>query len=321
MQHQRKYLSRAWHDLRAQAGWIKPVLILGLVNCIPVLGQIFVTGYLLDWAREAAWGMTRSLPNSVGDLGKRGKWGIFAIVVAILWGVLPWAAGKLFGLIPVLGWPLALLCSLVGVAAGVLADAASVRMVIYDRIAPGLQFGRTFKMAGHDLGGLARCFCISLLKVPVVVVAVIVMVVAVLVIAFVAFLAGVASSSAFVVTMLFASPLLLAIYICAAIALTFVDALVYRAYGYWMRDFEPEKWGSVDEPMPFERVVSAEPQAAQAAAPVAEPQPQPQAQPAQEPTSQREPRVYDVVAEPVEPAAEPEAAEPVADEPPAAEEE
>ena len=65
------YLSRAWHDLTSDKGWWQPIVILALVTLIPIVGPLIVVGYMLDWGREAAWGMSRGLPRTVGSVGKR----------------------------------------------------------------------------------------------------------------------------------------------------------------------------------------------------------------------------------------------------------
>ena len=65
------YLGRAWRDLTSEQGWWQPVVILALVNLISVVGPLIVVGYMLDWGREAAWGMSRGLPRTVLSLWLR----------------------------------------------------------------------------------------------------------------------------------------------------------------------------------------------------------------------------------------------------------
>ena len=47
---------------------------------------------------------------------------------------------------------------------------------------------------------------------------------------------------------IFAFVVAVAIAICSVGA----QALSYRAYGYWVGQFQPAKWGGIEEPMPFE---------------------------------------------------------------------
>ena len=47
----------SWKMLTRDKGWIKPILLLTLVGWVPILGQIAVLGYGLEWARLTAWGI------------------------------------------------------------------------------------------------------------------------------------------------------------------------------------------------------------------------------------------------------------------------
>lgn len=60
------YMDRAWGDLAADDDWWKATLVLGLMNCVPIIGQIIMFGYLFDWAKEAAWGMHTPLSRKLG---------------------------------------------------------------------------------------------------------------------------------------------------------------------------------------------------------------------------------------------------------------
>lgn len=255
------YLSRAWHDLTQDPKWWQPVLILSLVNLIPIVGGLIVAGYMVDWAREGAWGMRRALPRKVGDAGKRLKWGFFAYIITLCW-VLPISiVGSLFSIVPLIGWVIAIAANVCTLIAGVIATAASIRMSIYDRFGAGMQISRMLGMAKRDAGGLARCFFISLLEVvPVVIGAVIVA------IAFAPLLMGVSLSTADVyspaATMgiagaiagggAFATIITLLIVFVVMVAVTTCQALTYRAYGYWVGQFQPAKWNGMNDPMPFE---------------------------------------------------------------------
>lgn len=44
----------SWRMLTRDKGWVKPLLVLTLVSWIPILGQIAVLGYGLEWARLTA---------------------------------------------------------------------------------------------------------------------------------------------------------------------------------------------------------------------------------------------------------------------------
>lgn len=255
------YLGRAWRDLTQDPKWWQPVLILSLVNLIPIVGSLITTGYLIDWAREGAWGMNRAFPRKVGDAGKRLKWGFFAAVIALCW-VLPVSIiGNLFVVVPLVGWLIAIAANVCVLIAGVIATAAAVRMSIYDRFGAGMQVGRLLSMAKRDAGGLARCFFITLLQaVPVIIGCVIIF------IAFAPLLAGLSlTGSDFYttdVTLGFATAIMgggmfavivtLVIMFVMMVATTACDILAWRSFGYWTAQFEPAKWNGMYDPMPFE---------------------------------------------------------------------
>lgn len=261
MNSNRGYLGRAWRDLTQDPRWWQPVLILSLVNLIPIVGSLITTGYLIDWAREGAWGMDRAFTRKVGDAGKRLKWGFFAVIISICWVVPISIVGELFAVIPVIGWLIAVVANVCVLIAGVIASAASVRMSIYDRFGAGLQISRMMNMAKRDAGGLARCFFISLLKViPVVVGCVIIF------IAFAPLLAGLSFTGSDLysadITLGFATAIMggglfamlvtFVIMFVMMVAVTACDALAWRSFGYWTAQFEPAKWNGMNDPMPFE---------------------------------------------------------------------
>lgn len=262
MENTAGYLSRAWDDLTSDENWWQVILVLGLVNCVPVVGQIFTMGYLFDWAKEGAWGMTRPLPREVGDFKRRARYGGIWLAVTLVWVVPVWAVSRVLGLIPGVGTLLRLLADLVMVAAFVVAQAATLRGVVYERVLPGLQVDRVLRMAGRDVPGLAQVFCIALLELIVVIVALVLVMIPAA--PFIISIAGLAETGVLgvnlvptlvlgivtVVTSLF-------VWIVASVCATAVLALFVRGIGLWMRQFEPARWGSPHEPMPFEKEQAA----------------------------------------------------------------
>lgn len=262
MENTAGYLSRAWDDLTSDENWWQVILVLGLVNCVPVVGQIFTMGYLFDWAKEGAWGMTRPLPREVGDFKRRARYGGIWLAVTLVWVVPVWIVSRVLGLIPGVGTLLRLLADLVMVAAFVVAQAATLRGVVYERVLPGLQVDRVLRMAGRDVPGLAQVFCIALLELIVVIVALVLVMIPAA--PFIISIAGLAETGVLgvnlvptlvlgivtVVTSLF-------VWIVASVCATAVLALFVRGIGLWMRQFEPARWGSPHEPMPFEKEQAA----------------------------------------------------------------
>ena len=201
----------------------------------------------------------------------------------------------------------------------------SMRSAIYDNISSGLQIGKIWAMLRHDFGGIARIFGMTIIFSVVfgVIVAIVVMLFSFILIAMGAAslapfmgssMTGMHSltgaqaaqaASALVPTIVLGTIFALALVYFCLVFMVFLDALTYRALGYWTRNFDVAHWGSQKDPMPFEiaeaataqqatpatasgqpaaapvQPVSAEPVApAQPAAPVASAQPAPPAEPA-----------------------------------------
>lgn len=76
----------SWHMLTRDKGWVKPVLVLTLVGWIPILGQIVLMGYGLEWARLTAWGVDAAPKQRGVDYGKVLSTGGRAFLVSLSWG-------------------------------------------------------------------------------------------------------------------------------------------------------------------------------------------------------------------------------------------
>lgn len=256
------YLARAWADLTADEKWWQVILVLGLVNCVPVIGQIVTMGYLCDWAKEGAWGMHRPLPREIGDIKRRLKYGLIWLAITLVWTVPVWVVGRLLGLIPVVGPLLHFLCALVLIVSGLVSAAAVLRGLIYERVLPGLQVDRMLKMAARDVPGLAHVFCIWLISFLVGIAALIL-----ILIPAGPFMVSIMDLSADGTFGMNVIPVLvlgiltivvsLFVWFAATICETVVMALFMRAMGYWLEQFKPDEWGSPHDPMPFERADEA----------------------------------------------------------------
>ena len=101
---QQGYFSRSWEAFRSTEGWFAKICVLALVAFIPILGPIVVSGYLLGWARDAAWGMDNPLPRKVfgNEDGRLYRRGLFAWIISLVMGlavfVVVFVCMSLFGL-------------------------------------------------------------------------------------------------------------------------------------------------------------------------------------------------------------------------------
>lgn len=257
------YLKDAWTDLSSDETWWRAILVLGLLNCVPLVGTVFSCGYLYDWAKEAAWGMRSSISHAVGDIGRRGKYGLMVFGVVIIWVAPVLIVAQLMRFIPVVGQVLCFLVEILAIIVAVLAAAAALRSIIYERVAPGLQVGRVLGMVRRDPNGLGQAFAIALLYVVL-----LVAVLFVLLLPAVPFVGAIMASSPEailganlpIIVMLGMLTVVVAIvvWVSSSICAILIFALFVRALGYWMAQFEPAKWRSPADPMPFEIELAAQ---------------------------------------------------------------
>ena len=124
------YLRRAWNDLSSDEGWWRVILVLGLLNCVPLVGQVFMLGYVYDWAKEAAWGMKGGPSHDSGDIGRRGKYGLMVLGVLFVWTAPIIIVAELLRFVPIVGGVLCFLVDLLCIIVSVVASAAALRKTI-----------------------------------------------------------------------------------------------------------------------------------------------------------------------------------------------
>lgn len=174
-------LKRAVTDIVRTPRWVVIVLVLGLVTCIPIFGAIVMYGYLLRWAREAAWRIESPLRPRVFDNsdGVLYAFGWRAFCLAFLFGLIPGMvsatllsmqmgaqmasgslAGSAFGSTSVdvsgvsLGLSGEIAVFIVGALVTPIIWVSIMRMALYRDAGAGLQLGKIFQMIGRDALGL-----------------------------------------------------------------------------------------------------------------------------------------------------------------------
>lgn len=174
---QQGYFSRSWEAFRSTEGWFAKICILALIAFIPILGPIVVSGYLLGWARDAAWGMDNPLPRKVfgNEDGRLYRRGLFVWIVSLVMGlavfVVVFVCMSLFGLAAgvfstlfdgayaagFLAIPAAIGSFGIGAVSLVVSFAAQffiwvgcMRMSIYDTLSAGFQVGQIWSMIRRD---------------------------------------------------------------------------------------------------------------------------------------------------------------------------
>lgn len=278
----------SWHMLTRDKGWVKPVLVLTLVGWIPILGQIVLMGYGLEWARLTAWGVDAAPKQRGVDYGKVLSTGGRAFLVSLSLGfvialvlqvVFPGSLYMLFtGLTAgnavsvatamASGAAMSILTMVVSIAMGTFLQAATLRATLYDSFSAGWRLNRLFQMIGRDFGGFLKVLLVTLIGGAISgVYAFVVSLVLILVV-----MGGVMSATAFVglsgsymngwhflleqLLRIGAGPLLL--FIVVVIALAFVGSAIstamslvsMNAMGQWFCRFDVHRWGVSADPLP-----------------------------------------------------------------------
>ena len=278
----------SWHMLTRDKGWVKPVLVLTLVGWIPILGQIVLMGYGLEWARLTAWGVDAAPKQRGVDYGKVLSTGGRAFLVSLSLGfvialvlqvVFPGSLYMLFtGLTAgnavsvatamASGAAMSILTMVASIAMGTFLQAATLRATLYDSFSAGWRLDRLFQMIGRDFGGFLKVLLVTLIGGAISgVYAFVVSLVLMLVV-----MGGVMSETAFVglsgsymngwhflleqLLRIGAGPLLL--FIVVVIALAFVGSAIstamslvsMNAMGQWFCRFDVHRWGVSADPLP-----------------------------------------------------------------------
>lgn len=283
------YFKTAWRDVVRSPRWFTRFLVLALVSLIPVFGWIVVSGYLLGWARDIAWGAHTPLPehvfdNSDGMLYRRG---LFSAVIVAVCALVPYLIAAVGGVVSTGSatgarmlfqgmfsdgsFPVNVMFSTWGMVTALATLAAaffavlfglvgSMRMSIYGRLSAGFQLGRSWAMIRRDLGGLLRIVGMALLVglaagvVLLVLLGVISLVVGALAVAGYRAIDFLEPAGVFIV--LLAGMFVLFVSLVCIVAVKFVamlcGALIARALGYWTCQFDVPQWRGQDDPMPFE---------------------------------------------------------------------
>lgn len=174
----------SWKMLTRDKGWIKPVMVLALVGWVPILGQIALLGYGLEWARLTAWGVDAAPKQRGVDYGKVLATGGIAFLISLTMGLAlaavnlmltgGWYSAALFpaavslftgSLIDVARESsafTALVMLVIDSLMGTFTAAAMMRATLYDGFSAGWRLDRLFQMIGRDVKGFGRLYLISL---------------------------------------------------------------------------------------------------------------------------------------------------------------
>ncbi len=158
-------LGAAWKDITSSPGWIKQIIILCLLGCVPIL-NFAVEGYAIRWGREISFKKRGSLPTQIFTK-KEISTGFFALLVriAIFSAVLIAGAAVAFLLASMLGMlslvagaVMIFIVAIIVIIAmlvlfGPVADVSIMRMSIVGFLESAFNFPKTLKSFGGAPGG------------------------------------------------------------------------------------------------------------------------------------------------------------------------
>lgn len=175
----------SWKMLTRDKGWIKPLLVLTLVGWIPILGQIAILGFGLEWARLTAWGVDAAPKQRGVAYGAVLSTGGIAFLITVTMGLVLGIVDLLLfgGWYPIAAFPmgagvfsssafdiahdtsifLMLVILVVNLLMGTFTTAAMMRATIYDSFSAGWRVDRLFQMIGRDPGGFLHAYAVSLI--------------------------------------------------------------------------------------------------------------------------------------------------------------
>lgn len=142
-------LGSAWHDITSSPNWVKRILLLMVMKCVPILG-FYVTGYGLEWSADAARGSASTqLPQ--GNFSKRTfLTGLFAAILGLLFAVAnTWLLALV--VVPILCWVIAIAVLIFGSALYAL---ACVRIALFGKFGQAFQLSDLFSTYKRGIGSL-----------------------------------------------------------------------------------------------------------------------------------------------------------------------
>ncbi len=281
------YFKTAWADVRSSKGWAVRSILLGLLQLIPIFGQIVFNGYMLGWARELAWNIKAPMPKSIFENrdGKLYRQGWYALVIYVVFFILVaillcvgiallmtrssvtssayYMRRNGFSVTPtmVAGIIVLVVAFVLLIIATLFTWSGQLRMSVYDRFGAGFQMSKLKNMIRADFGGIMRIFlmCVIMTLISLAVVGLVFFILILinknflyLSYALIATgLSGLNTTIARAVMIFFAVSILLSFVLYTF--MSFANMIVYRALGYWLAQFDVPSWPSMNEDVAFRK--------------------------------------------------------------------
>lgn len=247
----------AWHLFTGVEGWFGHYMRLVLIGLIPIVGWLYVYGYLLEWSRVTAWGSDEFPKSARPEFGKAVKAGfrgaVCGFAISIVFFIIQW-------LLPgTLEWIVSILQIL---ATGVIIIMA-LRATIYETVSAGFAPRQISAMISDNPSILLKVAGINLLLVMVIgIIAVAVTAAGISHIIGVIYSYGGAAAnmtdrmaermmtSVILHELGNLAPLFVVLYILSVAVSVIFDAIAVLACGVWMRRFNVASWGDRHSDLP-----------------------------------------------------------------------
>ena len=262
-----RYFARSWAPLTRDRGWIKPILAMIAATLVPIVGLLGVMGYVAEWARLTAWGVTSSPKQKNVRVGAciASGWRVF--VVTVVWSIANSIILGLLALVPLFGPLLVFAWTIFSIALGIMIMVAALRATIYQRIVAGLRVPTIWQMVRSDVAGLVRIFGMQMAGAAIFwVVSALIMLLAlgtlipqiVYFADYVAEFDAIMSNSmrmnlAFEMLGKFLAvlgPAIVVAVVISGVVSVIMMMLGYTAVALWMRQFNVPAWGREEDPLP-----------------------------------------------------------------------
>lgn len=151
-------VSLAWEDVKDSEGWLKRILLLGLIQLVPILCFV-VPGYAAQWGKDPILNRKRSLPKAIFE-DRTFITGFFCAVLAVVVFLVIYFGAGIVGLLlgSFLGYAGVIVAVIVGMAIGVFGAmfifACNLRIALAQRIGAGFQWGEIWNGAKGHWGAL-----------------------------------------------------------------------------------------------------------------------------------------------------------------------
>ncbi|MCC6102323.1 MAG: DUF4013 domain-containing protein [Olegusella sp.] len=266
------YYARSLALLKRDRGWLKPLLVLASALFVPIVGELGVLGFGMEWARLTAWGFDAAPKQKKVKVGACIKSGWRAFIASLgcvaIMIVADWLVTQVFSSARLdnVGNLITLLINVFG---AVIVSIASLHAVIYSDFKAGYHLRRIGSMLKRDFRGVAKIAgmsvvlaCVIALVLGIIFFLVLFNLISKLIVFFpmlsyVDTLNTLTISDGFMMISLLLTlmrsyaPVFAILLFLLNCGLVFFQLITINAVGLWMRAFDVPAWGKSSDPLPI----------------------------------------------------------------------